>query len=238
MTDALLIGVACLTSLLTAITGIGGGLLLLSVMVQFLTPAAALPVHGVVQLASNASRAAFGWRHVRWELVGSYALGAFIGAMLGSRVVVALDPDPFRILLGVCVLVLTWMPRFETRRRLPGRFLLVGGGVSFLSMFLGAIGPLSAPFFLRENLKRDALVVTHAACLSFLHAFKVLAFLTAGFTLSSHAVLLVGMPVAATLGSWIGTGFRGRLSERLFRHVFRILVTLLGSRLIWTAAVG
>ena len=79
MTELILISVAFFTSGLTAITGIGGGVLLLSVMVQFMTPAVAVPVHGVVQLASNASRAAFGWRDVRWGLVVPYALGAILG---------------------------------------------------------------------------------------------------------------------------------------------------------------
>jgi uncharacterized membrane protein YfcA len=239
--DLLLVGVAFATSALTAVTGIGGGLLLISVMGQFLTPAAALPVHGIVQLGSNVSRAAFGWRDVRWELAAPYALGAALGAAIGSQVVVALEPAPFSILLGTFVLVLTWMPRLEVRRRLLARgprFGVLGAVVTFLSMFVGAIGPVSAPFFLREGLERDELVVTHATCLSSVHLFKVAGFFVAGFALAPHLALVLAMLVATTLGSWAGTRWRGRVDERVFRHVFRWLVTLLGANLILRAALS
>ena len=236
--ELVLVSVAFATSAVTAITGIGGGILLISVMVQFMAPGVAVPVHGLVQLASNASRAGFGRPHIRWRFFFPYAAGALVGAAAGSRVVVALDARMFSIVLGVFVLVLTWMPRIRTERRFPGKFFLVGGGACFLSMFVGATGPLSAPFFLREGLKRDELVVTHAACMSSLHACKVAAFFAVGFALGPNALLLGGMLASTVLGSWAGTRLRGRLDERLFRHVFRWIVTLLGVRLIVMAVVG
>ena len=50
-----LIGVSFLTSTFTGIIGIGGGLMLISVMPGLLPAAAIVPVHGAVQLASNSS---------------------------------------------------------------------------------------------------------------------------------------------------------------------------------------
>ena len=55
----LLVPVAFVSSMLTAVLGIGGGVLWISVMPGLIVPAAVIPVHGVVQLASNASRALF-----------------------------------------------------------------------------------------------------------------------------------------------------------------------------------
>ena len=37
---------------------------------------------------------------------------------------------------------------------------------------------------------------------------------------------------AAALGSWCGTRLRDRVSESLFRKVFRIVITLLSLRMI------
>lgn len=59
-----LIGVSFLTSAFTAIIGVGGGIALISVMPGLLPAAAIIPVHGAVQLASNASRVFFGFRHM------------------------------------------------------------------------------------------------------------------------------------------------------------------------------
>ena len=57
--DILLILIAFGTSTLTAITGIGGGMMLIAIMPGFLPAAAIVPVHGMVQLFSNSSRAFF-----------------------------------------------------------------------------------------------------------------------------------------------------------------------------------
>ena len=48
--------VAMLTSILSGVIGMGGGILLFSCMTLFLTLDVIVPVHGVVQLSSNSSR--------------------------------------------------------------------------------------------------------------------------------------------------------------------------------------
>jgi len=53
-----LVALSFFTSMLTATIGIGGGLLILTVMVSFLPPFVVLPVHGVIQLGSNGGRMA------------------------------------------------------------------------------------------------------------------------------------------------------------------------------------
>ena len=42
-------GAIFFTSALTTSTGVGGGSLLLALMLQFMTPAAAIPIHGAMQ---------------------------------------------------------------------------------------------------------------------------------------------------------------------------------------------
>ena len=73
--ELLIVGLAALVgSTITAVAGLGGGILLLSVLLQFLDPLEAIPVHAVIQLASNSFRA-FILRHdVDWGVVGRFAL--------------------------------------------------------------------------------------------------------------------------------------------------------------------
>ena len=52
--------------MVTAVTGIGGGMMLIAIMPGFLPATAIVPVHAVVQLFANSSRALFGWRFLRW----------------------------------------------------------------------------------------------------------------------------------------------------------------------------
>jgi uncharacterized membrane protein YfcA len=56
-----------------------------------------------------------------------------------------------------------------------------------------------------------------------------------GFAFAPYLPLIAGMIVAVTLGSYVGTRLRGRLSEALFRKIFKVLITVLALRLIINA---
>ena len=236
MSSVFLIVVSFFSSTLTAVLGLGGGVLLISLMPGLLPATAVVPVHGVVQLASNASRALFGLRQVDWPKVGQFALGAALGAVVGARWVVTVDEQILRLLLGLFILVTTWWPGLK-EVRWPGRFVGVGALQTFLSLFVGAAGPLISPLLLRGGLPRDRLVVTHGAMMTVLHGFKLVTFVVLGFSFLPYLELLAGMLVAVTAGSWVGTRLRGRLPEERFRQAFKVLLTLLALRLL-LAAIG
>lgn len=231
MTDLLLIIVAFFTSTLTGIVGLGGGLLLIAAMPGLLPLAAVVPVHGGVQLASNVSRALLDLRAVAWRLVVPFVVGAALGAALGSQIVVRLPARYLLPLLGLFVLVVTWAPS-RRRIRLPGNYAVLGGVATFVSLFVGAAGPVCSPFLLREGLSRDGIVATQAAWMTVLHSMKLLVFGLLGFAFGPYLFLMTGMVVAAVLGSWAGKRLRGRVPEQRFRTVFRILLTLLALRML------
>ncbi len=232
MNSVILIVAAFFSSTLTAIIGLGGGVLLISLMHGLMPTAAIVPVHGAVQLASNVSRAALGIQHVQWRLLGAYAVGAVLGAALGSRVVVTVPETALPMLLGVFVLIVTWAPKRWFAVRWPGKFTTVGAVQTFISLFVGAAGPLVTPVLLREGLTRDRIVVTHGAMMTLLHLLKIVTFGFLGFSMTPYLPLLAGMVVSATLGSWVGTRLRSRVPEARFKTILKIALTLLALRLI------
>ena len=232
-----LILAAFCSSTLTAVVGLGGGVLLISLMPGLLPAVAVIPVHGVVQLASNASRTAFGVRHAEWRLVAAFAVGAAFGALAGSRIVVTVSEEVLPVLLGVFILLVTWMPKSWLRFNWPGKFTTVGAVQTFVSLFVGAAGPLVSPVLLREGLSRDSIVVTHGAMMTVLHTFKIVAFGLLGFSLRPYLPLLVGMIVSVSLGSYAGTRLRSRVPEELFRKILKVLLTLLALRLVLKVAI-
>ena len=56
--------VSLLTSMITASMGAGGGVILLMVLSLCMPPLAVIPVHGMVQMGSNAGRSLMTWRHI------------------------------------------------------------------------------------------------------------------------------------------------------------------------------
>ena len=74
------------TSMMTATLGIGGGVLLLAVMAGTMPVSALIPVHGLVQLGSNGNRALMTAKHIDWNMLKYFSLGAIVGAFFASFV--------------------------------------------------------------------------------------------------------------------------------------------------------
>ncbi len=235
MENLYLICFSFLTSTFTGVIGMGGGIMLISIMPSLVAPAAIIPVHGAVQLASNCSRVALGLRHMQWKILWPFLGGSVVGALLGSRIVVNLDPNVMTLSLGVFILLAVWLPVPEGSFRLPGHFAVLGALQTGLSLFVGATGPLTNAFLLRLGLSRDRLVITAGLLMMVTHLFKILVFGMIGFAFAPYLPLIAGMIVAVTLGSYVGTRLRGRLSEALFRKIFKVLITVLALRLIINA---
>jgi uncharacterized membrane protein YfcA len=233
MTDALLIVAAFLSSSLTAVLGLGGGMLLISVMSVFLPPVAVVPVHGVVQFASNASRGAFAPKDIRRDILWPFLVGCLLGTLAGSQVVMKVPTEFLPLPLGIFILLMTWLPQIKKKLWFPGKFLSLGIVQAFLTLFVGATGPLNLPFLMRAGLNRDQLVVTAAAFMTIVHLVKIVTFGLLGFAFGPYLLLMALMTLAVITGSYAGTRLRNRIPEQLFRTVFKVLITLLALRMIF-----
>ena len=135
-------------------------------------------------------------------------------------------------LLGLFVLVVTWIPIPSRAAAFPGRFAVLGAVQTYLSLFVGATGPLLSPFLLHRGLPKDGLVVTLGAVMIAIHVLKLLVFAFAGFVFAPYVPLITGMVLAVVLGSWVGTKLRGHLPETALRRILKGLITVLGVRMV------
>jgi uncharacterized membrane protein YfcA len=240
----LLVGVAFATSILSAVVGMAGGITLLSVMLLYLDPLVAIPIHGVVQLVSNGSRAWVQRAHVDRRIAWRYGVLLLPMGFAGLWLARALSPDATRLAIGVFVLVATWAPRWLLLGSHPDtidrdrRFLLLGGVVGFLNVTIGATGPLIAPFFLNLGLSRQALVGTKAACQLLGHLAKLVVFGVVGFAYAGWAGLLAGLCAAVVVGTWVGSRLLERVDEKTFVRLYKTVLTLIALRLIGAVVVS
>jgi uncharacterized membrane protein YfcA len=231
-TELTLLVAAFLSATLSGALGMGGGTLLIGVMAQYFPLEILVPLHGIIQLASNSSRALYSLRHCDRRMTLKYAVGAIVGAALGSRVVVQVPEHAYPLGLGAFILLITFVPLPRSRARYAAKWPLVGGFSTFLSLFVGATGPLIAPFYLSEELKREALIATKAACQTFTHLLKVVTFFALGFVIGPYLPILIGMLAMVLLGTYAGKLLLNRISERWFALLFRALIVLLAARMI------
>ncbi len=235
---AILAAAAFATSILSAVVGMAGGITLLAVMLLFLEPLAAIPLHGVIQLVSNSSRTAIQRRHVDLHILLRYSVLLVPMGWVGLHLANALPAAATRVIIGIFVLIATWFPGWlllgtHPEETNPGRrFLVLGGVVGVLNMTIGATGPLIAPFFLNLGLDRRALVGTKAACQSLGHLVKIALFGVAGFAFAPHLALLVTAGACVVAGTWLGSRILERVSERFFRRLYMGVLTAIALRLL------
>ena len=235
---SLLLGVfvvaaAFVTATLSGIFGMAGGLLLMGMLAMVLPVQAAFVTHGLLQMVANGWRAVLHRRHVRWDIVGWYAL-----ASLAAGAVVALlaftPSKPLLFLLLGLVPGLTWLPqrwlRLDAAR--PAQAFLSGLSVTGLNLTAGVAGPLLDIFFVRTELSRHAIVATKAATQVFAHLAKI-----AVYGAPLVAAGADGMPpwpgfAVAVPMSMLGTALGGRILARMsdvnFKRWTRWIVTGIG----------
>jgi uncharacterized membrane protein YfcA len=225
-----LVVTAAATSFLTAAFGIGGGVALLTVMALIVPPAVLVPVHGVVQLGSNAGRAAVLLPNLRKPLLLPFAIGATLGVALGGMIAVNLPPAVVQVALAVFILYSVWGPKPNLGRAGLG----IGGFLSsVLTMFFGATGPFVAGLMKTQSLDRLAHVATFSACMTLQHGLKVIAFGMLGFAFGPWLPVMVAMVAAGFLGTVVGKKVLMKTADGHFHRILDVILTLLCLRLLW-----
>ncbi|MEO2094665.1 MAG: sulfite exporter TauE/SafE family protein [bacterium] len=221
---------------ISGLLGMGGGLFLLSVLFLCgLEPSVAIPVHALVQLSSNTSRAVLFRASVRWSAWRVFALCALPFPLLGLVIAGCLDGASTKILIGALVLFATWKPtwwRMAWRER--AAFCAMGVVAGTLGVVVGATGPLIAPFFLRDGWRKEEIIATKAACQVFVHLQKIVVFGVLGFAFGEELIFVLPLVIAVIFGTALGKRALAHVSEERFRLAYRVLLTALALRLVAT----
>jgi len=243
MLEIVVVGVAALlTSILSAVAGLGGGVILLLVIAQFVAPTIAIPIQGAIQLVSNGSRAALLRSQISWPVVGWASILLFPASLLGVAVATSLPDDVVRLALAAFVLVLAWRPdllKSNARSRTPddAKFMLVGVGAAsgLLNSTVGASGPVTSPFLKAVTASHKAFVASAAMTKVLAHISKLVAFSAQGWSISDYWDTIAVGVAGVIVGSWIGTRLLDRVSEANLDLLFKVVLTALAARVIFTA---
>jgi len=230
-----LVGFSFLGSFITMALGIGGGVLLLAVMASLMPAAALIPIHGVIQLGSNAFRSATLITHVSWLPVMWFSLGTLFGVALGGMVVAQLPVAFVQISIGTFVI---WNVFSKPPNWLSNAPAIIGVISSFLTMFFGATGPFVANFTKSLNLTRHQHVATHGMLMTAQHSFKIIAFAALGFSFSDWIGFLILMISAGFAGTLLGKVVLNRMTDFGFKRALNVVLVVISLRLIYTGVSG
>ena len=227
--------VSLLGSLIAGALGLGGGALVLATMANLLPPTALVPIHGVVQLGSNLSRALLSWRETLMSIVTPFFIGTILGAAIGAQFVVALPKSWLQLVLAAFILVSTWLPNLQSRSASKVKFFFVGVLTTIVTMFVGGTGVLVGSFVAPACPERHQFVSTHSVVMTLQHGLKIITFVLLGFAFGPYMALLIGLVSFSFIGSYAGKLLLNRLPERIFRVALKATLTVLALQLLYSA---
>jgi uncharacterized membrane protein YfcA len=223
------------TAAISAVTGMGGGVILLSVMTLFFSLEVVIPIHGFVQWISNSSRSYILRNKICWPLAIPFFFGAPLGTLLSYFIIKKL-PSPTIPLLIISLLIFYTVFR---PKRLPPLiiprwgFFFLGFSVGILSLLIGVTGPLIAPFFLRPDLEKENIIATKAVVQMVAHVLKIPAFLVLGFPYENHLTLIIFLTLFTILGTRWGLKILHRINEQAFIILFKSALLITGLRILY-----
>jgi len=181
MNTAVLFAILAVSSLVTSfisgILGMAGGMILMGILLALLPLPAAMMLHGITQLASNGWRALLWRNNVDWRVFRSYVVGALVSTGIFALVQIVVSKPVALIMLGLTPFVALALPEklhLNVERR--GHASACGVICTVLNLTSGVSGPILDIFFVRSGMSRHAVVATKAMTQSFSHILKIVYF--------------------------------------------------------------
>ncbi|MBM75321.1 MAG: hypothetical protein CMK59_07960 [Proteobacteria bacterium] len=237
-----LLYLACFAAaLVSGVTGMAGGTLLLSVLLLFYDPILSIAVHGLLQVVANCARvliflSSVSWTHTLW-----FVVLVVPGAFLGGKIAHMFNPDLLKMMLSVLILWVAWKSVSKKEHALlpPQIMLGLGFASGFLGMIIGVTGPFLAPFFLRSGLLKEAFIATKAVCQFFVQMAKVAIFAALlGVNYGEMSFELFVMSAVLIFGTVCAKMLLKHISGDRFKQVVSIVLSLIAGRLLWSSAGG
>ena len=223
MSELLTVGVvtlaALVASLIAAVAGFGGAVIMLPVLVWAFGVQDAIPILTIAQLMGNLWRVLLNRTQLNWSVVKRFAIGVVPAATVGGIIFATAPGAALVRSLGV-FLVLIVVYRHtpwgkHTRMTLRG-FIPLGAAAGTISAIFGTTGPVTAPFFLAFGLIKGAYIGTEAMTTVVMHITKLAVY--GSYALIGVRTLLIGITIGVVmlLGTYLGKNILKRVSERVF----------------------
>ena len=212
------------TSFISGILGMAGGMILMGVLLALLPLPAAMMLHGITQMAANGWRAWL-WRvHVDWRVFRGYAFGALLALAAFIVLQFVVSKPVAYILLGLTPFLSLVLPsRLALNVDLRGHPLLCGVVCTALQLLAGVSGPLLDAFFVRSAMDRRGVVATKAVSQTLGHLIKIFYFggisaLSSGVAGGLSLPLMAACVALALTGTTLSRRVLEKMSDAHFRR--------------------
>jgi len=219
------------TSTLSGILGMAGGMILMAILVSLTPVSTSMVVHGLVQATANGSRTFFLRRHIEFNILPAYLLGAAVSFTLFTLLAIVPEAGIILIAIGIFPWAARLLPLLKGLDVTRGTTAMSCGLlVTAAQLFAGASGPLLDVFYLNSKLTRYQVIATKAFTQAIGHLIKLVYYgVVIGVTQTLPLWLLAAAIATSILGTRLGTSLLSYLSEHHFRRVSSLVILCVGT---------
>ena len=246
----ILIIAAFITSSISAILGMGGGIILLGIMAIMIPEGyVVVALHGIIQLVSNLTRSYVFRKHIKKDIIKQYLPGALLGLSISAFIIIILiqlfnvtsaqdiKVDILKPIIGLFIIWFLYGKRINVKTERPN-FFPVGVLSGATTIFIGATGPLIAPFFLKGELTKENIISNKAVCQSISHVGKIPLFIILfEYNYFTELKILAPLILAVFIGTNFGKKILYFIPENIFRYLFKGALTIIAIKLIITELI-
>ena len=225
-----------LTSILSGVFGMAGGIIMMAILLSVLSVASAMVLHAAIQLVSNIWRAILWRKHIVWRVTPFYGLGIVAGVILISFVEYVPDKAVALIVVGSVPLLAVAAQRFIHLSIMNrGQTFVTAMVLTFIQMTGGVVGPLLDLLYNNAPLTRHQIVATKAMTQSVMHTVRLAYFgmliplLTGGegWPAELNPVWMLVFMAAAIVGTTTAAPILHRIKDTHFKGLSKVLIILI-----------
>ena len=222
-----------LTSLLTSIFSVGGGMIMLVALAQSFSPGTLIPLHGSIQLANNLSRVFVYKEFFQWILIKNILIATIFGAVAGIFLFGSLSEQILLWLIAGTIIFFTWTPLDNFILSVMRNDWFCGFISGFAGIFVGANGPLVTAYMRTKKLSPEVLVANHGAVMIFQHAIKILLFTSFfSFSIQDYLLFIFILAIAGFAGATLGKRLISTITYESFNIFLKLLLSFLALMLV------
>jgi len=225
---------AVVTSFISGIFGMAGGMLLIGLLLFLLPVPVAMVFHGVIQIAANGSRSWLWRHHINWKVVLQFGAGTACALLIFSFFSFVPPKSLILLMVGATPFVALSVPqRFAPNIERHGQAFLAGMLGGAIQLVAGVTGPLLDIFYVRSGMTRQVNVATKSAAMVLGHISKVAYF---GLLIASPAgrdleqwLVMAFAAACAVLGTTLSRRMLDSMSDKQFYWWTRRIILALGA---------
>jgi uncharacterized membrane protein YfcA len=218
------------SSFISGVFGMAGGMVLLGVLLVYFDVATAMVLFSIIQLGANGWRALHWRQFVLWPIFGWYAAGAMLAFAVMRYVAYVPDKAVVYLLLGLLPFAVEALPQ-PFRPNIEWRGIpFITGILTTVIQFLAGVGGLFLDiFFQKSRLDRKTTNATKAVTQTFSHLLRGVYFGSLAGIGELSMTMWAPAIVLAIIGAMLAPYVVERMSDAGFRQWTRVIIFALAA---------